>query len=363
MRQATRSLVFWVALALAVYGAIHITPLLLRDLTAYPGPGVLSAILWLLYVAIFVLIVHRLELFEHRAWWSISLAFVWGAVVVAGIATTAAPEMHDLVDKLTSFENQEWVGAIAAPLTEEPLKLLGVVALAFLPGVRIAGPLDGLFYGIIVGLGFEATESFLYTAQGAAQEGGNFSVVVLIFLLRGVIGGLWSHPTYTGIAGAGVGYFFGSRSSFARRWLVMIGALSTSIALHGFFDSPLITSNPVLGSIVKGLPAVLLLILLIRLARNRERSAFRDVVLDQIPVQLISEAEMTSLLKRSSRKAERKEARHHLGWAGSHALHRVQRSQIDLICAAAEGQELQSRSDLVNEITNRKAELTSLNEV
>lgn len=325
------SLVFWVCLGLTVYGAIHITPLVLSKATLYPGPGVLAAVLWGLYGLILAFIIYRLELFERRSPMTMLGAFLWGAVVVAGIGTTASPAMSELVGKLLGSGLEDWVSAFAAPLVEEPLKMLGVVALAFIPGARINSVLDGLFYGLIVGLGFEITESFLYTVQGAAQEGGDFTIVLLTFVLRGIIGGLWNHPTYTAITGAGVGYFFSSAASAFRRWAALIGSLLAAMILHGFFDSPLFEGEVLTASIIKGLPALVLLLVLLRLARNKERIAFESVAKGAIPTDLISEEERQALLKRSSRRKARKSMRKQHGLSAAHALRRLQASQMQLV--------------------------------
>lgn len=159
-------------------------------------------------------------------------------------------------------------------------------------------------------------------------------IVVLTFILRGVVGGLWNHPTYTGITGAGVGYFFNAKTTVVRRWTVMVGALLAAMVLHGFFDSPLFDfENPFLTSIIKGLPAFALLLVLVRLSRRRERQVFATVAHDQIPVGLITEDEQTTLLRRHDRKKARKQIRKESGMAAAHALKRLQRAQMELVVA------------------------------
>ena len=66
-------------------------------------------------------------------------------------------------------------------------------------------------------------------------------MVILVFLLRGVIGGLWSHPTFSAVSGAGVGYFFGGHGSLFKRSLALVGSLVFAMGLHGFFDTDLLT--------------------------------------------------------------------------------------------------------------------------
>ena len=332
-----RTLVFWVFVGLTVYSAFHLYPSVVLPITVFPGPGMFATILWLVYGLVLAVIIYKLELFERRSPITIIGAFVWGAVVATSIAITASPALHDLVSNVLGSDKQDWVAAFAAPLLEEPLKMLGVVALAFIPGARINSTVDGLFFGLLVGLGYEVTEGLLYTSQASLEQGGSFTMVFLVFVLRGVVGGLWSHPTFTAFSGAGVGYFFSSKASAAKRWLVMIGSLIVAMILHGFFDSPLFefNGNNFAASFVKGLPALILLVILVRISRNRERAVFESVAKGAVPADLVSEDELETLLTKSARRKARKQVRKQSGFAAGHALRRLQQAEVELIAAVA----------------------------
>ncbi len=327
----THSLVFWVGLALVVFGAIQVTPLLVHAFTDAPAIGVVSGLLWAIYGALLLLILFRLELFERRSTVTMLGAFIWGAVVVAGIGVIAAPAAGDFVRQLLGPDLEAWGPAISAPFVEEPLKMLGVVALAFIPAARINSPLDGLFYGLLVGLGFEVTESFLYTVQGAQSQGGAMSALFLTFALRGVIGGLWNHPTYTGITGAGVGYFFTVDASALKRWSVMLGSLVVAMVLHGLFDSPWFETDPLTASLLKGLPALAVLLVLLWTARKRDRELFVLVGTHDASSGFASEDELQTLLRKKDRRHARKAVRKEHGVAAAHALKRLQRAQMDYV--------------------------------
>lgn len=352
----TRSLVFWSIVALSIYGAMHLYPVLEQSLVTYPGVGLVSTLIWLLYGLVFAVILYKLELFDRRSPMTMLGAFLWGALVVAGISVIAAPPMHDLVAKLLPESMADWTSAFAAPLTEEPLKMLGVVALAFIPGARINAAIDGLYFGIVVGLGFEVTESLLYTVQGAIKEGGSMNMVIVTFILRGVIGGLWNHPTYSAITGAGVGYFFGSTASLVKRWAAMLGALVIAMVLHGFFDSPLFEGgNVFMASIIKGLPALALLVVLYRMAQGKERRRFGAVASSEVPSELISGAELEVLSSRRARKKARKAARKSGGFAAKHAMKRLQVRQTELVAAITEdGSESERASEAASEVREAK---------
>lgn len=347
-----RSLVFWVGAGLVAYGLMHLLPQLARTLS-YPAAAVVSALLWTVYGLVFALVLYRFELFERRSPVTMFGAFIWGAVVVSGIAVVAAPSAHELVDKLLPESMVgEWTAAFAAPLVEEPLKMLGVVALAFIPGARINSAVDGLFFGLMVGLGFEVAESYLYTISGATAEGGSFSMVVLTFVLRGIVGGLWNHPTFTAITGAGVGYFFGSAASLAKRTTALVGSLVVAMVLHGFFDSPLLENdNPFITSVLKGLPAIILLVILYRLAQGRERDRFSTTTELSVPDELIAPDELDVLKSRRGRRHARHKTRKEHGWAASHALKRLQRTQTELVTSIQdEGVDAARSQELATEV-------------
>ncbi len=333
----TRSLVFWVSAALLVYGLIEFSPIVLRSFTGAFGPALIAATLWTIYTVALLVIISRLAAYEKRSPLSILFAFLWGAIVVSGIAVVAAPAGHTIAAWILGGDS-DWVAAIGAPLVEEPLKMLGVVALALIPGARVRSVADGLFYGVIVGLGFEVFESFLYSTQWGTS-GTEFGAILAIFIMRGVIGGLWSHPTYTAVTGAGVGYFFSSRSGALKRWAVMIASLIGAMILHGFFDSPLLEgegSNPAIATVVKGLPILVLGLVVWRVARRRSRVALSAAARDIVPDEYVSPEDFAALATRRSRRQQLKAMRKAHGRRAARALSRVQRAQLDALVNASD---------------------------
>ena len=329
-----QSWVFWVGLLLTAFGLIRWTPLVVDALRDSPATAVLAAVLWLLYGFLFILILYRLELFERRSPVTVIGALLWGALAAPGLGAVAAPAMHDLVSSIMGADNP-WVSAVAAPLVEEPLKLLGVLALALIPGARVRSAADGLFYGAVVGLGFQVSESFLYTATFAAAGGGTDTVWAM-FTLRGLIGGLWSHATFTAIAGAGLGYFFNAGTSTLRRTGALLGGLGLAMALHGFFDTPLFSGTAVLSSVVKGLPVLALFLVVLRWAHFRERRTFAGLARHVVPDDLVSPGDFTTLATRRARRRARHWARRRGGRATARALGRLQGAQLSLLTAAHE---------------------------
>lgn len=344
-----QSMVFWVVAILAVYGLIQVTPLLLRGMQTYPAAGMLAVILWGLYAMAFVVVVYRLELFERRSPATVLGALVWGALVCTGIGVVAAPAMHGIVATWLG-EDSSWIVAVSAPLIEEPLKVLGVVALALIPGARVRSAADGLFYGAVIGLGFMVVENYLYTMQAAIASGGNFDTVFQLVILRGVVSGLWSHATLTAIAGAGVGYFFNSTRPGGTRWTVMLGALGAAMVLHAFFDAPLLDTNVYAATIAKGIPVFVLLLAVLRVVHTREREILAHLARDTVPDHLVSPLDFALLSHRSIRRHVRTSARKSLGLSGSLAMRQLQQSQLALLSAAHEDGMDSERADDATEM-------------
>lgn len=328
-----RSWVFWVGTALTLFGLVRWAPFVTRALREHPDTAVLAAILWLLYGLVFIVILYRLEMFERRSPVTVLGALLWGALAAPGLGAIAAPAMHDVVASVLGADNP-WVSSFAAPLVEEPLKLLGVLALALIPGARVRSAADGLFYGAVVGLGFQVSESFLYTATFSAD--GTTDTVWAMFTLRGVIGGLWSHATFTAIAGAGLGYFFNAGTSSLQRVGALLGGLGLAMVLHGFFDTPLLSGTAVLSSIVKGIPVLALFLVVLRWAHLRERRTFAGLAAHVVPDDLVSPGDFTTLATRRARRRARHWASKRGGHATARALKRLQGAQLSLLTAAHE---------------------------
>ena len=355
-----RSGVFWVIVLLATYGASQVIPLLASTLVKHPDAGMLAAILWGLYALAFALIVYRLELFERRSPVNILGAVVWGATVCGGIGVVAAPAMHGIVAAWLG-EQSQWISAVSAPLVEEPLKMLGVIALALIPGARIRSAADGLFYGAIIGLGFMIVENYLYTMQAATAANGNYATVFDVVILRGVISGLWSHATLTAIAGAGVGYFFNSTRPRRQRWGVMLTALALAMVLHAFFDSPLLDTNVYAATIAKGVPVLVMLLAILQVVHTREREIFANLARHTVPDDLVSPLDFALLSDRGIRRSVQASARKSLGLPGALAMRQLQHRQLALLSAAHEdGMDSERSDDAVALLLSAQATLAQL---
>ncbi|MDN4472224.1 PrsW family intramembrane metalloprotease [Demequina zhanjiangensis] len=327
-----RSPVMWVGAALFLIGAVRLLPAVFRSLTEAPGPGLLAFTLWSAYGIVGALLIYRFEMFERRSLRTTAVAFVSGLVLVPGIAMVASPALHGILVSLRGSAS-DWDSAIAAPLVEEPLKLLVVLALALIPGARMRSASDGLFFGVMVGLGFQVTENFLYSTQWSAQ-GADPQLVLQTFILRGFVTGLWSHATYAAITGAAIGYFFGSTRDLRTRSLVLAFALGAAMLLHGFFNSPLLQLGVVPSAILKGIPVLLLGLATLRWVHMRERRALRADARDLVPDEHVSPDDFDGLVTRRVRRRNRRIMTDRFGPTAALAFARLQRAQLDTLITA-----------------------------
>lgn len=115
-----------------------------------------------------------------------------------------------------------------APIEESVKFAVLVPLLARLRFFR--NPLDGMMFGLMVGLGMAAVENWIVFAEGIPSwgEAGSAS----LFALR-LMGSTLAHALY----GAILGYFIGQANAsrlWRRRFLVR--GLATSVLVHGLFD-------------------------------------------------------------------------------------------------------------------------------
>jgi RsiW-degrading membrane proteinase PrsW (M82 family) len=127
-------------------------------------------------------------------------------------------------------------------LNEELLKVCGVVMIVLAAPQVIFGPLDGLIYGALIGLGFQVTENVIYGLNNIVLSGATnpAQAVLNSVLVRVGTTGLGSHWTMTAVGGAGIGYLVG-RSRHGGPVLPAIACLPLAISMHLLFDAPAVS--------------------------------------------------------------------------------------------------------------------------
>lgn len=142
---------------------------------------------------------------EQEPLFLLAAAFMWGGVVATAISLVANTSFGMFAMGLVGHPGlaSQMTASFSAPFFEEGTKGFALIFLFFLFRHHFDNALDGMLYGALIGLGFAWLENILYYVQASA-DGGATGMLKLTYL-RGVVNGLSSHATYTGMTGLGFG--------------------------------------------------------------------------------------------------------------------------------------------------------------
>ena len=181
------------------------------------------------------LLIARYDLYDKEPWSVVLVAFGLGMLtgwVAGGIEDAILLNSDSLADSVA-------VQAAVASLTEELLKLLVVLAVAFGFARHFNDPLDGLIYGAYAGLGAAVEESWFSLSLVPDPSVAIIGTEAIRLLLHVFLGGL---------AGFGVGL---ARFRLPGWRTIFAGALSADLAIHFAWDFlcgiPAQTAEPTLG--------------------------------------------------------------------------------------------------------------------
>jgi RsiW-degrading membrane proteinase PrsW (M82 family) len=312
-----------------------------------PGGWALSWGLLLVYGLPLFLAIYFLDLYEREPISLVLGALVWGAVAATVLSGIANEGWGLVVSRLggPAFA-ATWTAALTAPIVEETLKALGVVLIYLIARDEMDDMMDGFVYGAMCGLGFAIVEDVFYFI---AIFGGSPGGVLAGFYVRVVSSGLYGHVLYTGLAGIGIAYFVTRRGevSTTRRFLVAFGLFAAAVAGHFLWNSPLLNFFPTrvedvgdwlaipLAAAIKGLPLLLFVVVIVRLAHRRERFWLESALSSEVGTPALSAAELQVLLEPRTRRRSRREMRRRAGETAARLLKRLQREQVNLAMVRA----------------------------
>ncbi|GIF74711.1 PrsW family intramembrane metalloprotease [Asanoa siamensis] len=329
---------FWVVLMLIAGGAVRLGLFVRESLAAYPTATLLALVLFALYAVPFCVFVAALDYLEREPPLLLATAFAWGGLVATSISIRGNAAVHNLVAKLASPGlAAEWGSALAGPTVEEIAKTLGIIAIVLVARAQVNSVLDGVVYGSLVGLGFQVVEDVVYAVNAVAVAGGGDQVapVVATFLLRGFLAGLWSHTLFGALAGAGIGYLAvrTDRPLFVRLFVAVLSVLG-AMAIHFLWNSPLLSLGGgagIFGDLfVKGIPPLLMILLLVRGVRHREADYYVGQLAALGDRRIATEDELRVLGHGHLRAGARRYAHGRAGVKGRRAVRRLQRAQARL---------------------------------
>jgi protease PrsW len=203
-----------------------------------PNPGrVASAMIQGAIPAFAMLLVYLpipavLDRYDPEPWWSLAMAFAWGAFVATGVAGTFNTIVNVVVSGVAGEGAGRFVMTVfAAPFSEEIMKGLAILGFFYFLRREFDGVVDGILYASFCALGFAAVENVSYYARAALESQDQFTAV---FVLRGIIAP-WGHPLYTAMTGIGFGVSRETDSPFWRKAAPVAG-LSAAMFLHALWN-------------------------------------------------------------------------------------------------------------------------------
>lgn len=332
---------FWLLVALLLVGAVRVGMIMAGALTTYPAATLTAVALFALYAVPFWIFVGALDYLEREPPLLLATAFAWGALVATSSAIPGSMAIHNLLAKLRSPEfAASWGPAIAGPTVEEVVKTLGIVAIVLIARAQVNSVLDGVVYGALVGLGFQVVENIVHAVNAVALAGAGDEVgpVVATFLLRGFLAGLWSHALFGALAGAGVAYVVvrTDRSLVSRLAVAALAFLGAGLC-HFVWNSPLLADGLGAGGLgvlavllIKGIPPLLMILLLVRSARHREADYYAAQLAALGDPRVATASELRVLSLGHLRSEARRYAHARAGVRGRRAVRRLQRAQARL---------------------------------
>ncbi len=174
---------------------------------------------------IYTLLIWWLDRYEKEPLHLLVAAFLWGSLPAIVLAILFEVILATPFDASPLGPNVAIWGL--APLVEEPIKALALVALFLFARREFDGALDGIVYGALIGFGFSMTENLLFFIAYPDDFG-------VLFWLRGVVFGL-NHAFFTSI----VGLTLGAVRYAPQRWLGYVAlplSLLAAIALHSLHN-------------------------------------------------------------------------------------------------------------------------------
>jgi protease PrsW len=340
---------FWMIAGLLVLGAGRMGGVAWDFFTAYPVAFLVATLLFALYAVPFWLFVSELDYLEREPPLLQVTAFAWGGLVATSVSIAGNGAAQNIIAKLGSPAlAATWGPATAGPAIEEITKTLGVVAIVLIARGQVNSVLDGIVYGALVGLGFQIVENVVFAMGAVAASGQSDTVrpVVTTFLLRGFLAGLWSHTLFSALAGAGIGHLV-VRTDQRLRTRVGVSVLAVLGAwlCHFLWNAPLLGDGFGNGGLavlavllLKGLLPLILVLLLIRAAHDREADYYVGQLAALDDPEVVTPRELRALGSGARRAGARWHAHARAGHRAHLAVRRLQRAQAQLAVALSRAQ-------------------------
>jgi len=337
---------FWLLSALLISGVFGIGQLLGVGLRVVPVAALLGLFAWAMYTLGFVAVFRAMDLLDQHPPAAYVLAFAWGGLGAAHLALPANNAIQSLAAKLVSPEFVvAWGPALAGPITEEFLKIVGVILLVLTARSQFRTELSVLIVGAMAGLGFQVVENLSYTVRSAITFPSDSQIDPVFWNLvtRGLLSGLWTHAAYTTVASYGLALFlFRRERTRAARVGMALLCFALAWAMHFVWNSPWMEDwfsdglpGLTLLLLAKGMP-VLFAVALIWHAATRETGAYLHALAASVVPEreLLRDDEWLCLGSPLARWRVRRELGRAYGRRARRLKTRLQREQLRLVLKA-----------------------------
>ncbi len=208
----------------------------------------LAAFFGLFPMIVYALGVRWFDRYEREPWLLLAGTFLWGVVVAAGGAFVINTVLGIGIFLVTGSEAAADLstGVLIAPVVEETLKGMAVLAVFLLFRSEFDSLLDGILYASMVGFGFAATENVYYIFEYGYVQSGMTGLLTLVFIRVFLVA--FQHGFYTAFTGIGLAAARLSRNPLVRFGAPLLG-YGTAMFTHA--------SHNLLASLGSGLTCIL----------------------------------------------------------------------------------------------------------
>lgn len=202
------------------------------ELTIFAGIG-LSVLFGIVPMALYATILTVFDRYEKEPPLLMLGVFLWGLIVAAGSALILNTVFGIGLFLFSGSEGLAELGTavVSAPLVEETVKGLAVLAVFVYFRHEFDSILDGVIYGSLVGFGFAAAENINYIFQGFL--GGGFEGLFLLVGIRAILIA-FLHATLT--AFTGIGFAVARLNKGVLRFVGPAFGFATAIGAHAFHN-------------------------------------------------------------------------------------------------------------------------------
>jgi RsiW-degrading membrane proteinase PrsW (M82 family) len=168
---------------------------------------------------------------EHESPLLLAGAALWGAVVGASMSLVFNNTLYGYLvhlakqsgGKILGISAETFTSVLASPVVEEAIKGVAILVLFWLLRSEVKDLRDGMLYGAMVGLGFNATQYSIFLLDAYAYSGipPFLPLAALQFVFLSVNG----HFIYSALFGAGFGLARQTRNPYLK-WIAPLGGIA-----------------------------------------------------------------------------------------------------------------------------------------